>query len=96
MTKAQFVEALATNLGIPKPEAANIVESYTALALATLKAEGEITLPGLVKIVLKDKPAQPEKQKMNPFTKTMVTVKAKPASKKVVARPVGPLKKAIA
>jgi nucleoid DNA-binding protein len=95
MTKSQFVEAIATRLGITKGDASKYVDHYAAAVVDALKAEGEITLPGLVKITLKDTPAKPECQRMNPFTKQMATVAAKPASKKVKVRPVSPLKKAV-
>ena len=95
MTKSQFVESIATRLGLTKSDASKYVDHYTAAVVDALKAEGEVILPGLVKITLKDTPAMPEGQRMNPFTKQMVTVAAKPASKKVKVRPVGPLKKAV-
>ena len=95
MTKTQFTEALATTMGITKSEASKVIDAYATTATASLKANGEITLPGLVKLTLKDTPAQPECQKMNPFTKQMVTVAAKPASKKVKVKPIAALKKAV-
>jgi nucleoid DNA-binding protein len=96
MTKPQFIEVIATHLKITKTDAKKFVEGYAEVILATLKVEGELTIHGIVKLLVKDKPAKPERLKMNPFTKQMVMVKAKPASKKVLARPLPALKKALA
>lgn len=93
MTKIQFIDALATKLGMPKTETAKIVDGLTEMATEALHKDGEITIPGLVKILVKDKPATGEVEKKNAFTGKMMTVKAKPASKKVLARPTGALKK---
>lgn len=51
-------------------------------------------VPGLVKLKLKDTPATPAGERMNPFTKQMANVAAKPASKKVKVSPLAALKKA--
>jgi len=95
MNKSQFVDSLATRLGISKAEANKYVDHYAAAVTEALRAEGEIKLPGLVKIRLQDKPATPAGQRMNPFTKQMVDVAAKPASKKVKVSALASLKKAV-
>jgi len=95
MSKSKFIEAIATRLGVTKADASKYVDHYAAAVVEALRAEGEVTLPGLVKITLKDTPAQPEGERMNPFTKQMVKVAAKPASKKVKVRPIAHLKKAV-
>jgi nucleoid DNA-binding protein len=95
MTKTQFIDSIAKRLGSTKTDTVKFIDGYAEAVIDALKAEGEITLPGLVKITLKATPATPEQQRMNPFTKQMVTVAAKPASKKVKVKAVGPLKKAV-
>ena len=94
-TKTQLIAELATVLGTTKAETSKFIDTYADVLTAALKADGEVTVPGLVKIVLKDKPATEERMAMNPFTKKMAKVAAKPASKKVAARPLSPLKKAV-
>jgi nucleoid DNA-binding protein len=41
------------------------------------------------------RPAQPERQGRNPATGEMVTIKAKPAMKKIVAKPLKQFKDAV-
>ena len=96
MTKTQFVDSIAKRLGSTKTDTVKFIDGYAEAVVDALKAEGEITLPGLVKITLKATPAMPERQALNPFTKQMVMVAAKPASKKVKVKAVGSLKKAVA
>ena len=52
----------------------------TAIVVEQLKSAGELTLPGLVKLTAVHKPATPEREGVNPFTKQPITIKAKPAS----------------
>ena len=95
MTKTQFITLLAEHTGNTQTATEKFVNSYAEVVAAALKAQGEITIPGLVKLVVKEKEAQPEKQQKNPFTGLMITVKAKPASKKIVVKPITALKKAV-
>jgi DNA-binding protein HU-beta len=96
MNRTQLVQLLAERTDIPKAKANLLLETLYEVATENLKQHGEFAIPNFVKLVLKDKPATKERQGMNPFTKTPVTIPAKPASKKVSARPVGDLKKAFA
>jgi len=96
MTKNQLITNLSAKTGATKTDAGKFLEGFTAVVTEALKAEGEVTLPGLVKLVVKDTPAKPAGVARNPFTKQMVDVPAKPASKRVKAKPLGPLKKAVA
>ena len=50
------------------------------------------TIPGLCKISVQHKPAVPERQGINPFTKEETTFKAKPARNVVKVRPLKNLK----
>lgn len=95
MTKTQLAESLAQKLGHTKLEASKFIDCYAEVVAAALKNDGEVTVPGLVKLKLKDTPATPECERMNPFTKQMAKVAAKPASKKVKVSPVAALKKAV-
>jgi len=94
MNKSQFVESIAIRLGISKSDASRYVDQYAAAVVEALRASGEIKLPGLVKLRLKDIPAKEAGQRMNPFTKQMVDMPEKPASKKVRVTALASLKKA--
>ncbi len=95
MTKTQIIQALSADGTITKKQAAKALEDLAKLACDGLKTEGKFTVPGLVRLTLKDKPATEERQGINPFTKAKVTIPAKPASKKVRALPVPALKSAV-
>lgn len=95
MTKTQLIESISQNLGHTKSEVSKFIDCYAETIAAALKQEGQVVVPGLVKLKLKDTPATPECERMNPFTKQMAKVAAKPASKKVKVSPVAALKKAV-
>ena len=92
MTKSDFVAALAEKAGLDKKQAAAAIDAITAITVEQLKSAGELTLPGLVKLSAVHKAAQPERAGVNPFTKQPITIKAKPASMAVKARPMKTLK----
>ena len=48
MTKTQLIEALATHLGSTKSDCGKFVDGLTEVVTASLKTEGEVTVPGLV------------------------------------------------
>ena len=56
---------------------------------------GEVIIPGLIKLNVVVKPATPERQGINPFTKEPTTFKAKPARKVVKAHALKALKDAV-
>jgi len=95
MTKTQLVEVISQRLGHTKSEMSKFVDCYAEVIAGALKQDGEVVVPGLVKLKLKDTPATPECERMNPFTKQMAKVAAKPASKKVKVSPLAALKKAV-
>lgn len=97
LTKAELVSALheklageATKAGIQA-----FLDALSDVVQANVKAGLLVEVPGVVKVKASDKPAQPAKQKKNPFTGQMMTVAAKPASKKVKVSPSKSLKDAI-
>jgi DNA-binding protein HU-beta len=94
LTKTQFIAALSEGSGLDKKAVNALLDALSKLVKEQLSAggPGELTIPNLIKLKTKDTPAQPEKQGVDPFTKQPRTIKAKPASKKVSARPVKALK----
>ena len=66
-----------------------------AMAVEQLGSSGELIIPGLVRLNVSEKPATPERQGVNPFTKQPMVFKAKPARRIVKAHPVKALKDAL-
>jgi|SRR5512136_314632 nucleoid DNA-binding protein len=95
MTKSEFVGAIAKKSGLEKKQAAAALDALNAIVVRELKGPGEVVIPGLLKLVTVKKPAVPEREGINPFTKQPTIFKAKPASKVVKARPVKALKSAV-
>jgi len=95
MTKSDFVAALAEKSGLSKQQANAALQAINGIVVQQLGQHGEVLLPGLLKLSVAVKPATPERQGINPFTKQPTTFKAKPARKVIKARPVKALKDAV-
>ena len=97
LTKSQFVAEVAEKSGLSKKDAGAVLEAMNTVVIEQLgkKGPGEVIIPGLLKLNKVEKPAVPERQGVNPFTKEPTTFKAKPASRSVRARPVKALKDSI-
>ena len=95
MSKSEIITALAEKTGMSKKEVTTALEALNAMAAHQLGMHGEFVVPGLVKLSVAHKPATPERQGINPFTKLPTTFKAKPARKVVKASPVKALKDAV-
>lgn len=94
LTKSQVVAAVAQKAGLEKKQAASALNALNSVVTHELgkKGPGEVTIPGLLKLYIKVRPAQPAREGKNPFTGQMQMFKAKPASRQVKARPVKALK----
>lgn len=97
LTKSQFVAEIAQKSGLSRKDASAALDAISAVVIEQLgaKGPGEVVIPGLLKLNKVEKPAVPERQGVNPFTKEPTVFKAKPASRSVRARPVKALKDAI-
>jgi nucleoid DNA-binding protein len=97
MSKSQFVTTLAEKTGLTKKQAESVLDAINALVAHQLGkgGPGEILIPGLLKLNVVVKPATPQHEGLNPFTKQPMTYKAKPARKVIKARPLKALKDAI-
>merc|ERR1719472_38616 len=91
MGKSALAEALGASSEISKKQAAACVESLAKIAAEQVKSSGIFTIPGLVRIKTRRKPAT-KAGKREVFGKVMM-VKAKPAKTVVKAFPVAALKK---
>ena len=95
MSKTEFVEALATQSGVEKKQVNAVLDALSSVVYSELKAENEVVIPGLVKLTSVTKPAVPEREGINPFTKEKTMFKAKPARKVIKPRPLKALKDAV-
>lgn len=97
MTKSGLVAAVADKLGdgASKRDVAAVLDALATIGHKELKKSGLFVFPGFAKFVVAKKAATPERQGINPFTKQPITITARPASKKVRARPVKAIKDAV-
>ena len=74
MTKSELLQALADKLGKTRKEVGEYLEALVMLACQTTKKEGEFTLPGLGKMVKKNRLARMGR---NPATGASIQIPAK-------------------
>jgi nucleoid DNA-binding protein len=79
--KTQIVEFLAGRTELPKKEINSVLDALGELMHIHLKKRscGEFTLPGMLKVVKKMKPATKARKGINPFTGEECVFQAKPA-----------------
>lgn len=89
MTKNELKKAIADKCGVTVVAAGEFLDALTQIATDQLgdTAVTDFSIPGLVKLKKKIKPARPAGERMNPFTKQMQHVDAKPASVVIKATP---------
>jgi DNA-binding protein HU-beta len=92
LSKAEFIGKLAEATNTSKKEAAAYLEAVGKIVTEELKTHGEVTIPGLIKVRVSIRKATPERERLNPFTKQMQMVPAKPERRVVKAAPVKALK----
>lgn len=97
LTKSQILANIAETTGLSKKEVTAVFDALNGEIETALskRGPGQFAIPGLCKIVLKDVPAKPEREGINPFNGEKTIFAAKPASKKVTIRPLKGLKEMI-
>ncbi len=95
MSKTELVDAIASQSGVEKKQVKAVLDGLNDLVYKELKAQHEVVIPGLLKLALVTKPAVPEHEGINPFTKEKTIFKAKPERKVIKPRPVKALKDAV-
>lgn len=96
-TKGQILNAIAESTGLTRKEVSTCFENLAELVQHDLKkGPGTFTIPGLLKVVVKRKPATKARKGTNPFTGEEMMFKAKPAQNVVRARPLKNLKDIVA
>jgi nucleoid DNA-binding protein len=96
MTKGQIVASLADSTGLTKKQVGAVMDDFESLITRSIskRGVGEFTIPGMLKISTKVKPAQKARKGINPFNGLEQMFKAKPASIQVKSRPLKKLKQA--
>ena len=99
MTKSQFIAHLADKAQISKKQADTVVTEILEVVKHQVgaKGPGKFVFPGLCRITVTHKPAQPGGEtKVNRLTGQTYVTKPKPAYNRVNVRPVKALKTALA
>ena len=94
MTKSVILNEIAANTGLAKKQVSAVIDELAILIERHIKkrAPGKFTLPGLMKIEVKRRPAKKARKGINPFTKEETIFKAKPAHNVVKIRPLKGMK----
>lgn len=97
MSKSDFVSAIAEKSELGKKQVSAVLDAMNQVVAKELGKDGpgEVVVPGLLKLNVVVKPATPERQGLNPFTKQPAIFKAKPERKIVKARVLKGLKDAL-
>lgn len=96
LSKTDILNALADATGQSRKDVGAVLEALEGLIESSIrKGSGIFNLPGLLKIYVHTKPATKERVGRNPATGEEITIKARPASKVVKARPLKKLKEMI-
>jgi nucleoid DNA-binding protein len=94
LTKSQVVSELAELTELDKKSINRVFDGLTEIIKKQLgsRGPGEFVVPGLLKLKAVKKPATKDRPGINPFTKQAITIKGKPASKKIRASALKALK----
>ena len=89
MTKSAIINELTQNTGLNKKQVSSVLDELAILIERHIKkrAPGQFTLPGLMKIEVKKRPATKKREGRNPRTGEKMIIKAKPAHKVVRIKP---------
>ncbi|MDH5190160.1 MAG: HU family DNA-binding protein [Gammaproteobacteria bacterium] len=93
-TKSQIISEIAERTELTKKDVTAVFDELADLIERDLSNRGpkQFTVPGLMKIVVQNKPATKARKGINPFTGEETTFKAKPARNVVKVRPLKALK----
>ncbi|HWB17415.1 MAG TPA: HU family DNA-binding protein, partial [Vicinamibacterales bacterium] len=87
-SRGDVVKQIAAATELRAGKVREVFDALTAIIAADLgkKGTGQFNFHGLVKLRTVNKPATKSRKGRNPFTGEEITIKAKPASRKVRAR----------
>ena len=97
MTRSEMISGLSTKTGLTKQQVTEVFEELVNMIGENLKENGPgvLNIAGLMKVKVVRKPAQPEREGINPFTKEKTIFKAKPAQNVVKISALKRLKDAV-
>lgn len=98
MTKSAVYQELASSTNLTRKQVAEVFDALAQLIKRELgkKGPGLFTVPGLLKLKLRKRPATKAGTRPNPFKPgEMMAVKARPASNVVKALPLKSLKESV-
>lgn len=84
-TKSTLLNTLSERTGLARKDVNAVLTELTVVVEGHIKrgGPGKFTLPGMLKMTVKNVPAKKARKGINPFTGEPTTFKAKPASRKV-------------
>ena len=88
MSKSELINEIADQQSLSRKDVKAVIEAMAEVGYQQIRKNGAFLVPGFAKFVVIKKPATPERQGLNPFTKEPTVFKARPARKIVRARPV--------
>ena len=91
-TKSEIMAQISKDTDLSRKQVSGVFESLNGVIRKSLRGNGVVTVPGLLKLKVVKKPATKARKGVNPFTGQEMMFKAKPASKKVRALPLKSLK----
>ena len=93
-TNSEILAGIAATTELSRKQVASVFEALSGLIKTNVgkKGPGTFVVPGLMKILVIQKPATKAHKGINPFTKEEVMFKAKPARKVIKVRPLKALK----
>ncbi len=94
MTKTEFINAMCEGTELSKQQVAKFLDELAKLIGTNLAEDGPgvLSIPGLMKVKVVRKPATPEREGIDPFTKQPKVFAAKPARNAVKVTPLKGLK----
>lgn len=98
-SKTEVLNNISESTGLTKKDIAAVFDALAAEIeknIAKKGGPGMFTIPGLCKIVVKNKPALPRREVRRPGTNDMVWADPRPASRAVRVRPLKGLKDMVA
>ncbi|HWE04079.1 MAG TPA: HU family DNA-binding protein [Tepidisphaeraceae bacterium] len=93
-TKSEILTKIAESTGLARKQVSSVFDSLSEQIAGAVgkKGPGVFAVPGLMKIIVIQKPATKAHKGINPFTKEEVMFKAKPARKVIKVRALKALK----
>ena len=93
-SKSEILAGIAEETQLSRKQVASVFEALSGQIKNALgkKGPGLFVVPGLMKVIMVQKPAVKARKGINPFTKQEQMFKAKPARKVVKVRPLKSLK----